>query len=242
MKWGLSVSLFILLAFVVLLPAMAQEIQVSRQNKTIAVTAEESITADAEVAVVNIGYHNYGPTQDAAFQNNVRVSNEITKALLDAGIPKANIETQNLHLTRIEPEEKWTSEIKKERQFKAHQSWEINVSASQAQTIVDLAVKTGANEVENVQWNIADPLSLQAKASGAALTKARAIADQMAKGLGAKLGELVYASNNDSGEKLRNLMLRVPSPWLTMMEKPQLSLFPQKIKSTATVYAVFAIE
>jgi uncharacterized protein YggE len=46
-----------------------------------------------------------------------------------------------------------------------------------------------------VEWSVADPLALQAKAGGAALAKAKSIADQMAKGLGARLGELVYASN-----------------------------------------------
>jgi hypothetical protein len=41
--------------------ALAQDIQVNRQNKTIAVTADESVTADPEVAVLAIGYHNYAP-------------------------------------------------------------------------------------------------------------------------------------------------------------------------------------
>ena len=40
----------------------AQDIQVNRQNKTIAVTADDSVTADAEIAVLAIGYHNYAPT------------------------------------------------------------------------------------------------------------------------------------------------------------------------------------
>ena len=57
---------------------LGQDIQVNRQNKTISVTAEESATADAEVAVLAIGYHNYGLTQDAAFQENVRADYEST--------------------------------------------------------------------------------------------------------------------------------------------------------------------
>jgi uncharacterized protein len=86
----------------------AQDIQVNRQNKTIAVTAEDSITADAEVAVLVIGYHNYAPTQEAAFQENIRASDQITKALLGAGISKSNIETEKLRLGRVEQDDKWT--------------------------------------------------------------------------------------------------------------------------------------
>jgi uncharacterized protein YggE len=222
---------------------LAQDIQVNRQNKTIAVTADESTTADAELALVTIGYRNYGLTQDAAFQENVRASEQITKALLDARVPKANIETDKLQLTRTEIDEKWTVDMKKERQFLAAQSWRVVVSASEAQTIVDIAVKAGANEVDDVEWNVADPLALQAKAGGAALAKARSIASQMAKGLGTKLGELVYASNRapvvkgwQTVEVAAEKMMPPPPP------PPKLTLFPQRVKSEATVYAVFSIE
>jgi uncharacterized protein len=223
---------------------LAQDIQVNRQNKTISVTADESATADAEVAVLAIGYHNFGVTQDAAFQENVRTADRITKALLDAKIPKANIETERLQLAHAEIDEKWTADMKKERQFTAAQSWHVTVSVSEAQTVIDLAVKSGANEVGDVEWNVVDPVALQAKAGGAALAKARSIADQMAKGLGTKLGELVYASNRAPADKmLRSVTVNaeaemvVPPP-----PPPKLTLFPQKVMSDATVYAVFSIE
>jgi uncharacterized protein YggE len=135
--------------------------------------------------------------------------------------------------------------MNKESQFEAQQSWHITLHVSRAQAIVDIAVKSGANEVDDVDWNVADPLALQAKASGAALAKARAIADQMAKGLGTKLGELVYASNRAPIAKFfRNVTLDTASAEVSAVgeRKPQLTLFPQKVKSEATVYAVFAIE
>src|SRR6185312_11945330 len=73
-------------------------------DKTIAITADESVTADAEIAILEIGYHNYATTQDAAFEENVRIANKITKALLDAHIQKENIETEKLQLNRVNPE------------------------------------------------------------------------------------------------------------------------------------------
>lgn len=221
----------------------AQNIQINRQNKTIAVTADDSVTADAEVATLEIGYHNYAMTQDVAFHDNVRVADQVTKALLDANIPRANIETEKLRLTRPEYDEKWTAEMKKERQFEAAQSWHVTVPASKAQVVVDLAVKSGANEVGDVSWNVADPVALQAKAGGAALAKARTVAEQMAKGLGTKLGELVYASNSarfagGAYETVEVSASRVPPP----PPPPTLTLFPEKVKAEATVYAVFLIE
>lgn len=229
----------------VAMAALCQDIQVNRQNKTIAVTADESTTADAEVAVLAIGYHNYAPTQDAAFRENVRAAEQITQALLQAKVAADNIETDKLRLGRTQADEKWTEEMKKERRFEAQQSWHVTVPAAQAQAVVDMAVKAGANEVDDVEWSVSDPVALQAKASGAALAKARSIADQMAKGLGTRLGELVYASNRAPVAKMwRHLALNTQQSALavTTEKQPKLKLFPQKVKSDATVYAVFAIE
>ena len=110
--------------------------------------------------------------------------------------------------------------------------------------MVDAAVKAGANEVDDVEWNVVDPIALQAKAGGAALAKARAIADQMAKGLGIKVGELVYASNRAPVPKMwRGLAQTANASVASVQEQePKLKLFPQKVRSDATVYAVFAIE
>jgi len=237
-------KLLYLLPALVAVNALSQDIQVNRQNKTIAVTADESISADAEVAVLAIGYRNYRASQDAAFHENVRAAERITKAILDAKIPEANIETEKLSLGPVEPDQRWTEEMKKERLFEAQQSWHVTVAVSQAQSIVDLSVNAGANEVEDVEWNVADPVALQAKAGGAALSKARAIAEQMAKGLGTKLGELVYASNRAPVAKMwRGMSLQTASAMIGAAEnQPKLKLFPQKVKADATVYAVFAIE
>jgi uncharacterized protein len=223
---------------------VGQDIQINRQNKTIAVTADDSVTADAEVAVLAIGYHNYAPTQEAAFRENVRAAEKIVQALLDAKVLTENIETDKLNLTRMDPDQKWTEEMKKQRVFDAQQSWHVHVSAAQAQAVVDIAVRAGANEVDDVEWNVADPIALQAKASGATLAKARSIAEQMAKGLSAKLGELVYASNRAPLAKMWRGVLNTQSATLgtTRQEGPKLKLFPEKVKSDATVYAVFAIE
>ena len=222
---------------------LGQQIQVNRQNKTIAITAEDSVSVDPEVATITVGYQNYAPTKDAAYKENVRVSNEITKALLNGGVPKSALETENVRLERAERDEKWTAEEKKERQFQASQSWTIRVTAGRAQAVVDMALRAGANVLEALDWNVSDPKALQAKAGAAALAKAKTIAEQMAKGLNAKLGDLVYASNRApitvfGLETAEASLAAAPPP----PPPPHLVLFPKKVKSDATVYAVFAIE
>ena len=227
--------------------SQAQEIQVNRQNKTVAVIAESAVVVDPDIATVTIAFNNYGLTNDSVFQQNLRSSNRITKALIEAHVPKESIETEALRLGRVEPEEKWTPEMKKARQFEASQSWKIRVPASQAHTVVDVATRAGANNVQGVTWGVADPVSLQARASAAALTKARAIAEQMAKGLNAKLGDLVYASNKSPEEISRFTEdfwphMQTVEVMANEASLPNVGLYPQKVERSATVYAVFAID
>jgi uncharacterized protein YggE len=192
-----------------------------------------------------VGYQNYAPTKDAAYGENIRVSNEVTKALLNGGVPKSVLETESLRLERAERDEKWTAEEKKERQFQATQTWTIHVTADRAQAVVDTALRAGANVLEALDWNVTDPKALQAKAGAAALAKAKTIAEQMAKGLNAKLGDLVYASNrapiSGFAGKLETVEVSAtPAP--PPPPPPHLVLYPKKVKADATVYAVFAIE
>jgi uncharacterized protein len=226
-----------------LLPAFSQQIQINRQNKTIAITADDSVSVDPDVATITVGYQNYAPTHEAAYRENLRVSSEVTKALLNGGVPKFALETERLRFERAERDEKWTAEEKKERQFQATQTWTIHVTADRAQAVVDIALRAGANVLEDLDWNVSDPKALQAKAGAAALTKAKTIAEQMAKGLSAKLGDLIYASNRalsgaGSFDKIEVSGTPLPPP----PPPPHLVLYPKKVKSDATVYAVFAIE
>jgi hypothetical protein len=222
-------------------------VQVNKENRTIAVTATETVSADSDVAHVSIGYQCYGVSQNEAYANNVRTSSQIFKALEKAGIAKEQIETGTIKVDRVDVDAKWTDAQKRDRQYEAEQAWKISVSAKDAARIIDLAMRSGANKVEDITWDIDDHAMLQAKAGSAALAKAHSIADQMAKGLGAKLGQLIYASNQAQATPYwlsgRTLNTESASIGTTREEAiPQLSLFPEKVKQDATVYAVFSIE
>lgn len=233
----------------------SQSVEISKTNKTIAVRADDSASIEPDVAIVSFGYENYGTTKDEAYRENLKVSDAIVKAMLDSGVPKTVIETGTIKLVRIEPEDNWTPEQKKQRQFEANQSWSVKIPSLQAEKLVAIVMQAGANKLQGVSWDFSDRPSLQAKASGAALAKARQIAEQMAKGLGAKLGELVYASNEAPEvtsmpiwrSTASNIMLtknwaRSNASNSADFSYSAVSLFPQKITQSATVYAVFAIE
>jgi hypothetical protein len=226
------------------LAAHSQTIQVSRENRTISVTATDKVTAVADVATVHIGFIVYGPDSDAAYANGSRTSNAIMKALTSAGVPSASIESENQSVAPVQnyQVEKLSDAEKAERQFQVTQSWTVRTNANDAAKVLDLAVKAGANQSGQIDWSFKDENAPKAEAAAKALKRARAQAEQMAQSLNAKLGDLLYASNEVQATPIRPLMMRAMAAPQAMEKVEPLAINPRQIEESATVTAIFAIE
>ena len=231
--------------------AHSQGVEVNRQNRTIEVIVTQKVQVNADMANVTLGCVSYGQTHDQAYQANLKAADQVIKALIAAGLQKTQIESSNIELGETDSSDaEQHGGINKGRQFKAHQSWRIRLSVSDAQKIVDEAVQAGANGIEDVSWDVADPEALEDKARIAAIAKARATAAEMAQSNGGKLGDMLYASNmvngvlgllaNQTGLQTITASVGgrggVPTPTFS------LQLFPERIEKQATVRAIFALE
>jgi uncharacterized protein YggE len=224
------------------LAAQAQQIQVNKDNRTIAITATDKATAEAETATVHIGFQLFAPDSDTAYANGSRVSNAIVSALKQSGIPDKAIqsESQGLHPNNFF-NDKDSAQDRLKKQFVLEQNWTVETSAKDAPNALHLAVQAGANNSGAIDWNVADRKELQAQAAANALTRAQVIAAQMAKGLGVKVIGLIYASNQtpeQPGPRPLQLFAKLQAP----PPVQPLAIEPRRIEEDATVYAVFAIE
>lgn len=226
--------------------AFAQQIQINKDNRTIAITASDTANAMADTATVHVGFVAYAPDADAAYAKGSKTSNAIVGALTAKGIAKTDIqsesqsvaETQQYELEKLPPAEQ------AQRRFQVRQSWTVQTKADDAAGVLNTAVNAGANQSGQIDWTVADEKALEAKAAGNALSRARAIASQMAQGLGIELGQLIYASNQ-APETPRPMMMRgaggVVGGILGSAGTPPLAISSHKVEKSATVYAVFAI-
>lgn len=239
-KLGSFLSLFLVSSSLL----VAQQINVNKDNRTIAVSTDDTATTDADTAVVHIGYQIYGVDEQSTYANASKISNAVAKALATAGVKPESIESQSQTIQRVQPFElqNLPADQKAQRQFTAQQTWTVKTSAKDASSVLDTAVKAGANSSGEIEWTVADQDALEAQAAGKALKRAREIAERMAQGLGAKLGVLVYASNQVSSPvrpmMMEMAMAKAPSP----RNVEPLALNPKKVTRSATVYAVFSIE
>lgn len=245
-RWAIP-FVFALLALV----TRAQTVEVNQQNRTIEMTAQSSIQVNADLVSIKVGYHNWGPTHDAAYDENMRVAEQILKAWTDAGVSQEEISTQELSSNALSDDDLKDAPPteRKQRQYEAIQSWMITAKPDAAQKLLDLAVAAGANYVGDPQWQLSDPSAAETKAYTAALEQAHTIAEQTAKSFGARVEALLYATNQT---RMFTQILALSSGTVEPETSPvggrkwpplhPVKLLPQKIERSATVRAIFALE
>lgn len=211
-------------------------------QKTIEISATEKVQVPAETATIKIGYQNQASSKDAAYANNTKTANQIVQALLDAGLPKDAIETETLTLAQDQPQ--YGTKTAGPVSYSASQEWEIYAKAGDAQKIVDIAVAAGANEIESVDWTVADPQKLEERAYAAAIGRAKLLAQQTAEQTGVKLGSIVTIANstNPSGlyRKLDKQLMTVEVS-AAKPARPMLKLQPGTVEREASVTITYAI-
>ncbi len=222
--------------------ARAQTIQVSRDNRTLSVTATDSASALADLAIVHIGFEAYGTTEQAAYAAGSQRSNAVMDALLKSGVARDAVESENQALQALQPYEvqNATKDLQGMR-FKLTQSWTVRTKPDDAAKTLDLAVKAGANQSGNIDWQMLDSSALEAQAAAKALAQAQAIAERMASGLHTKVGSLLYASNQVQESPIRPMPVAAMAMRTEQQAKP-LAILTRKIERSSTVHAVFSIE
>jgi uncharacterized protein len=228
------------------------------ERRTIAVTGTAQVTADADLAVVRVGYKLYGPDAKTAYASAVDTSNAIMQALTGSGIQKSAIESTSQVLQHALPFEaqqyQWTKDEREARQFTITQSWIIRVKPEQAGAALSTAVGAGANESGWIQWIVEDPSAPQAKALSEAVANARKIAEEIAAKSGVRLRQLVSVNENQggfgfgagyggsAGGSIFGMGDAVMMAGVNSNMSQQLAINSRRVEFRASVLATFAIE
>ena len=245
----LSLALFAFTSLATPAAIHAQDMSMSSQSssqpknvRSIAITATDRVIHPADVATVHIGYQIFGPDQASLYTQAAKTSNAIIDALRAAGVANDSIESdqQSIGPTETYQINQLTPAERDSHAFTAQQSWTVRSTPANAARVIDLASKAGGNKSGQIDWSLSDPNAANAEAASHALQRAKAQAQAMATGLNVHLGQLLYASNEVQASPIR------PVPMMAMAKAapapPPLAINARQIETSATVYAVFAIE
>ncbi len=224
------------------------------ERRTISVNGTGTVTADADMAVVRVGYKLYGPDAKTAYASALDASNAIMQALTGSGVEKSAIESTSQVIQPTQPFElqqyPFSNEERRQRLFTVTQSWSIRVKPDDAAKVLNTAINAGANESGWIQWMVNDPDALEAQADAKAFASARQAAEQIAATSGVHLEHLVSVMKSDNGFFYNGPIAGAVMGGLGMgtaldtlqVDNRQLAINSRKVEFRAAVQAVFAIE
>jgi len=212
------------------------ELKIDSSNRTLTVSAESRVTAEPEIAILHIGFETQPMDAKAAYAAGAKLSNQIVSAIKQAGVEDSAIRSESQTLAPVD----WRT-----RKFKLEQQWVVKVQPSRAAEILDLAIAAGASDSGNIEWTVNDEKALEDQAIEKAAARAMSDAAVLAKGMGVKLGNLIYTTNRTASE-LPALGYAEANFAGGLYRKqnaaPPLAIEPHKVSRSASVYAVYAIE
>jgi hypothetical protein len=238
MKLSRNVAVFAGLLFAAAAAVAQQpnqpELRIDSVNRTLTVNAEGEITVEPEIAILHIGFETQLGDAKSVYAEGSRTSNAIVAALKETGIPESSIRSETQHLDR---------DYAKPHKFKLIQRWTVKAPADRAAEILDIAITAGATSSGDIEWTVKDEQALEDQALDKATSRAKSNAAVLAKGMGVRLGALLYVSNQLTTPRLPIRAMASPMALARAADASQpLSIEPQKVIRQASVYAVFAIE
>ena len=208
------------------------ELKIDPANRTLSVSAENTVTVDPDVAILHVGFETLPTDAKSAYAAGTTTSNAIIGALKQAGVAESAIHSEWQHLNSV---------YDKPHKFTLQQQWTVRVKPERAAEILDVAVTAGATNSGQIDWDVNDQQALQDKALEGAAARARAQAAVLATGMSVKLGGLMFVSNQLSSPVMPMPMFAARANVAQSAPQP-MAIEPHKVSRSATVYAVFAIE
>ena len=209
------------------------ELKIDPANRTLTVSAQNQVSVDADLAILHVGFETQPTDAKSAYESGAQTSNAIIGALKQAGIAESAIHSEWQRLDSV---------YGKPHKFTLQQQWTVRVKPERAAEILDVAVTAGATDSGQIDWTVENEQALQDQALEGAAGRARAQAAVLAKGMGVKLGSLIYVSNQTSSPVVPIRAFAMKAEANAGAAPQPLAIEPHKVTSTANVYAVFAIE
>jgi hypothetical protein len=169
---------------------------------TLNLTAHGETRLAPDIATINLGVTTKASTAAQALSDNARRMNQVTAALMAAGVPAKDIRTAGLNLN---PQYVY-EQGQPPRLTGYNASDEVMVTArdvAKVGALVDAAVGAGANQVNGVIFGLADPTAAGNSAREEAVRALAAKAELYAKATGYRVARLVSLSEGGGIDAFR---------------------------------------
>jgi uncharacterized protein YggE len=181
-------------------------------ERTLTVAGSGKVYMTPDIAYVTIGVHTEDPVAKTAVADNNEQTQEVIDTLKDLGIDAKDIQTTNFS---IYPQQEYDSEGKPTGELKYVVDNSVLVTVRDLElvgSVLDQAVLAGANNINGIQFDLADRTAAQSVARKAAVANAEAKAQELAEAAGVTLGQVQTISEFTSGAPVPMYDMRASAP------------------------------
>lgn len=205
-------SLGVIAAALAVSPAMAQN---APEMATLTAEGTGAVFAAPDIVIVTVGVTTRGETPGGALEANNADMQAVIDAMLAAGVPEANISTSNFSINPVYADRQPVDNNMQPRVvgYDVSNQVRIRVDIAESGAILNQVVAAGANQINGIQLDIAEPQPLQDEAMAAAIADARRKAELMAEAAGVELLRILSVSafaNNGPQFSLARMEAAVP--------------------------------
>lgn len=185
-------------------PSYAQD--VAPRPSTLTVTGEGTAAAVPDVLVINVGVSTRGETPAEALASNSTQMQSVIDAVLGAGIAETDVSTSGFYISPIYDDQRYAEGNQTPRILGYEVGNQVTIRVRDVATssdILDGVVAAGANQINGISFEIADPQPLQDAAMRDAIADARRQAELMADAAGMRIvGILSINSSNGAPQPM----------------------------------------
>ena len=237
---GLIIALFLLVGQSYLLTGN------SDINEQISVSGKSEITIAPDKAEVYLSISTLNVDAKVAQNTNKDLSKAVVDALIAQGVDEKDIETTNFRLNE-KYDYSYNKEEKKETEYEAKHTLKIiTTELYSVGTIVDTAIKAGANGIDSVNYVLSDEQEklVRAEALEKAILVGKEKAESMTKTLNVELSDVISISeNNYYYQPFRASTANLKMEMADSVDYAGGNFFaPEDVEVSSTVSLVFEIE
>ena len=195
----------ILLALAILLSACAPSVQLAAPTpqpvqpalRTLTVSGTGKVSMKPDIAYINVGVHSDNVQAAEAVADNNANTQKLIDALKAAGVDANDIATTNFSIwqnNNVSPDGKTNISS-----YAVDNTVLLTVrKLDQLGSLLDAAVKAGANNINSIQFDVADKTKAISQARAEAVKTAKTQADELATAAGVQLGSIQSIQYADS--------------------------------------------
>lgn len=211
-------------------------------GNTIEVDGASELTFDPDQAEVWAGVSILKQTANEAQNEANKAINDIIAGLKYAGISEKDISTEQLYLGE---EREWKNGESKVVGWRASQTLKVKTTdLTKVGTIVDVAVKNGANQINNINFGLSDAKNQEYKqrALADAAANAKEKAETIASSLGVKLGKIKTVTESNYNYRPYTYAMKASAGAAEDMAAEAAQVLPSDVSVSGTIHVVYYVK